>query len=60
MSVDEQEQSGCRIGRDYPAPIIDHITAPEEALERYRVPRLAPTSQGLKGPCRSRRATVGF
>ena len=38
MSAEQQERSGCRIGRDYPAPIVDHAKAREEALERYRVP----------------------
>ena len=37
MPDDVQEQAGCRIGRDYPAPILDHKQAREEALARYRV-----------------------
>jgi deoxyribodipyrimidine photo-lyase len=32
-----QAQCGCRIGRDYPAPIVDHAQARREALDRYRV-----------------------
>ena len=31
-----QEEAGCVIGRDYPAPIVDHSEAREEALARYR------------------------
>jgi deoxyribodipyrimidine photo-lyase len=38
MPPEVQEQAGCRIGRDYPQPIVDHRQAREEALERYRVP----------------------
>ena len=37
MPADVQERVGCRIGRDYPAPIVDHAQARREALERYRV-----------------------
>lgn len=35
MSPDEQEAAGCRIGRDYPAPIVDHGAARRRALARY-------------------------
>ncbi len=28
---------GCRIGHDYPEPIVDHAEARREALDRYRV-----------------------
>jgi deoxyribodipyrimidine photo-lyase len=37
MSDDEQRSCGCEIGRDYPAPIVDHAQARAAALERYRV-----------------------
>jgi deoxyribodipyrimidine photo-lyase len=37
MPADVQERAGCRIGPDYPAPIVDHAQARREALERYRV-----------------------
>jgi deoxyribodipyrimidine photo-lyase len=37
MPQEVQERSRCRIGRDYPAPIVDHRQARQEALERYRV-----------------------
>jgi deoxyribodipyrimidine photo-lyase len=32
----EQERAGCRIGRDYPGPIVDHKQARQAALDRYR------------------------
>ena len=41
-----QREAGCRIGHDYPAPIVDHARARREALDRYRAalvsPELAP------------------
>ncbi|MGA9859841.1 MAG: FAD-binding domain-containing protein, partial [Solirubrobacteraceae bacterium] len=37
MPEEVQEASGCRVGHDYPAPIVDHAQARREALERYRV-----------------------
>jgi deoxyribodipyrimidine photo-lyase len=37
MPEDVQRECGCLIGRDYPAPIVDHRRAREEAFERYRV-----------------------
>ena len=36
MSEAEQEACGCVIGRDYPAPIVDHKAERERALARYR------------------------
>ena len=36
MTDDEQRAAGCRIGRDYPEPIVDHATARRRAIERYR------------------------
>lgn len=32
MSADDQQQYGCRVGRDYPAPVVDHAAAREEYL----------------------------
>jgi deoxyribodipyrimidine photo-lyase len=32
----DQEAAGCVIGRDYPAPIVDHDRARRITLERYR------------------------
>jgi len=40
MTEIDQEIAGCVIGRDYPAPIVDHKREREVALQRYRdVPR---------------------
>ena len=36
MSDAEQEAAGCVIGRDYPAPIVDHARERERAIARYR------------------------
>jgi deoxyribodipyrimidine photo-lyase len=36
MPEQEQERAGCRIGRDYPGPIVDHKAARQAALDRYR------------------------
>jgi len=35
MSDAEQRESGCVIGRDYPAPVVDHQHERRRALERY-------------------------
>ncbi|MFZ0040497.1 MAG: deoxyribodipyrimidine photo-lyase [Solirubrobacteraceae bacterium] len=35
MSEDEQARASCRIGVDYPEPIVDHAQARRQALERY-------------------------
>jgi deoxyribodipyrimidine photo-lyase len=37
MPAEVQERAGCRIGHDYPEPIVDHAEARREALDRYRV-----------------------
>jgi deoxyribodipyrimidine photo-lyase len=37
MPEEAQSECGCVIGRSYPAPIVDHLAARREALERYRV-----------------------
>jgi deoxyribodipyrimidine photo-lyase len=37
MPLEVQERVRCRIGRDYPAPIVDHARARQEALDRYKV-----------------------
>lgn len=39
MTVDEQRRSGCIIGKDYPAPIVDHRIERQVAMERYRAAR---------------------
>jgi deoxyribodipyrimidine photo-lyase len=35
MPAAEQQRAGCRIGVEYPAPIVDHRAARLEALARY-------------------------
>jgi deoxyribodipyrimidine photo-lyase len=35
MDAAEQHTAGCEIGRDYPAPIVDHATERRRAMERY-------------------------
>jgi deoxyribodipyrimidine photo-lyase len=37
MGRNEQESLGCIIGKDYPAPIVDHAQARAETLARYAV-----------------------
>jgi len=36
MTAEEQAAAGCVIGRDYPAPIVDHKRERERALAAYR------------------------
>lgn len=36
MPQDVQQRSGCRIGIDYPAPLVDHAGARVRALDAYR------------------------
>ncbi|HXE43699.1 MAG TPA: deoxyribodipyrimidine photo-lyase [Conexibacter sp.] len=36
MSAADQAQAGCVIGRDYPAPVVDHAVERKRALARYR------------------------
>jgi deoxyribodipyrimidine photo-lyase len=38
MTAAEQRAAGCRIGADYPAPIVDHARERERALARYAAP----------------------
>lgn len=35
MDSTDQQAAGCVVGRDYPAPIVDHATARKRTLERY-------------------------
>lgn len=39
MTPEEQRAAGCRIGRDYPAPLVEHGARRELVLERYREAR---------------------
>ena len=36
MNDDQQQEAGCVVGTDYPAPIVDHLEQRGVALERYR------------------------
>ncbi len=36
MSEEQQHAAGCVVGRDYPAPIVDHAEERRTAIERYR------------------------
>ena len=36
MSPEEQDAAGCRIGSDYPEPVVDHAEERRFAIERYR------------------------
>lgn len=36
MPASVQEEAGCLIGRDYPAPLVDHDEARDRALAAYR------------------------
>ena len=39
MTADEQRAAGVRVGRDYPAPIVDHAAARVKTLEIYEAVR---------------------
>jgi deoxyribodipyrimidine photo-lyase len=45
MSVAEQQRTGCVIGRDYPAPIVDHAVQRALALAFFKQ-ALAPLDRG--------------
>ena len=45
MPVDVQQTSGCIVGRDYPAPHIEHAVAVREAKRRLAIVRNAPESR---------------
>ena len=40
MPVDTQLSCGCRIGTDYPEPLVDHIFARQRALETYKTAKV--------------------
>lgn len=44
MSAAEQRRAGCRVGEDYPAPLVDHRVAAAKA--RRRLERVRQTSTG--------------
>ena len=37
MDLAMQEACGCRIGRDYPAPVVEHAAARQRTLDRYGI-----------------------
>jgi deoxyribodipyrimidine photo-lyase len=37
MPLADQQAAKCVIGRDYPAPLVDHAAARSRTLERYKV-----------------------
>ncbi len=39
MPATAQQSAGCRIGRDYPAPLVDHVQAAREARQRLYAKR---------------------
>ncbi len=39
MPLSVQDRTGCRIGRDYPAPVVDHLAAAREARRRLAAVR---------------------
>ncbi len=45
MSAAEQAQSGCVIGRDYPAPIVDHAVQREQALNLFKAGVMVPVGE---------------
>ena len=47
MTEEEQVSAHCRIGRDYPAPIVDHAEARRRALDWYSTAR---TEDGTHPP----------
>jgi deoxyribodipyrimidine photo-lyase len=52
MTPGEQREAGCRIGADYPAPIVDHATARARALEAFGA--AARSARGDATPTRAR------
>jgi deoxyribodipyrimidine photolyase len=45
MPVAEQQRANIQIGRDYPAPIVDHARQRERALAMYRMARTKNKAQ---------------
>ncbi len=44
MSAEEQAGAGCRLGRDYPEPIVDHLVERRRAIARYQAAGAAGAS----------------
>jgi deoxyribodipyrimidine photo-lyase len=45
MPSSVQREAGCLIGRDYPAPVVDHATAFREAREQIAAIRRRPDAR---------------
>jgi len=45
MPASVQREAGCIIGRDYPAPIVDHASAYRQARERFAAIRRSPEAR---------------
>jgi deoxyribodipyrimidine photo-lyase len=45
MPAAVQDLSGCRLGNDYPRPIVDHAVAYRQARERLQSIRSLPTTR---------------
>jgi deoxyribodipyrimidine photo-lyase len=45
MPQEEQRRAGCLIGKDYPAPLVDHDSQRERALALYKHPAANSTNQ---------------
>jgi deoxyribodipyrimidine photo-lyase len=45
MPLEQQSAAGCRIGVDYPAPIVDHATAYREARLKIALARREPAAR---------------
>lgn len=60
MPALEQEAAGCRIGRDYPAPLVDHVAAARAAREAVwavrRRPGFAAVADAIQARHGSRRS----
>ncbi|GAB4202704.1 MAG: deoxyribodipyrimidine photo-lyase [Roseiflexaceae bacterium] len=49
MPPDEQRRAGVQIGRDYPAPVVDHAARRDRALAMYRAARAQGLGAGEEG-----------
>ncbi len=49
MPAAVQRRAGCRIGKDYPAPIVDHASAYREARERIHAVKRSAEARRLAG-----------
>ncbi len=36
MTAREQQESGCLVGKNYPAPLVDHASAREKTLQLFK------------------------